>query len=104
MNMSGILVVVSPDNFAASVDDLNHMDGIDVYHSDPETGRIVVVQEAENVGAEIQGLKRLKKLPYVRLAEMVYHYVAEDNEILDACSIDFEQMSDELKVPAYLNN
>ena len=104
MNMSGILVVVAPDNLSASIDDLNSLTGIDVYHSDPETGRLVIVQEAENVGAEVQGLKRIKKLPYVRFAEMVYHYIAEDNDVLDACSIDFEQLSDELKVPAYLNN
>lgn len=104
MNLSGILVMLSPDNFTVGLDELTALTGVEVYQSDPETGRVVVVQEAENIGAEVQGIKRIKELPHVRLAEMVYHYIADDNDVLDTSSEEFARMSEDLKVPAYLNN
>ena len=51
---------------------------MEVYHQDPASHRIVVVQEAENVDAEVEGLKRIKSFPGVAVAELVYHYFAED--------------------------
>jgi nitrate reductase NapD len=37
-----------------------------------------VTQEAESVGAELEGLDRIKAIPNVILAEMVYHYFEDD--------------------------
>ena len=103
MNLSGIAVIVTAENFAESVEQLNNLSGVEVHQTDPGTGRIVVVQEAENVAAEVEGLKRIKRLPHVVVAEMVYHYLADDNEILESLPNNFEQLTEQEKVPAYLN-
>lgn len=78
MNLSGILVVVPSAEFDSTVSRLQAMDGVEVHQTDPDTGRLVVVQEAENVDAEVAGLKRIKALPHVVLAELVYHYFEEE--------------------------
>ncbi len=104
MNLSGILVITTPEHFEESVSNLNNLPGVEVHHTDPNTGRIVVVQEAENVAAEVEGLRRIKRLPHVIVAEMVYHYLADDDEILESLPENFEQLTEQDRVPAYLNN
>ena len=44
------------------------------------SGILVVVQEADDVQAEMAGLMAIKARPHVRLAEMVYHYFATEGE------------------------
>ncbi len=78
MNLSGILVVAKPPNMAAVVAELAALPGVEVHHTDPPCGRIIVVQEAESIDDEVAGLKRIKQLPHVVMAEMAYHYFAED--------------------------
>ncbi len=78
MNLSGIVVSVQPARFDEVVNAVNDLPGMEVYHQDPASHRIVVVQEAENVDAEVEGLKRIKSFPGVAVAELVYHYFAED--------------------------
>lgn len=78
MNLSGIVVFVPPSRLAESVVALNALAGIEVHHTQAESGKIVVVQEAQTVHDEIEGLKRIKALPGVIAAELVYHYFAED--------------------------
>ncbi len=79
MNLSGIVVAVPPQKFNEGIAALNAISNIEVHQSDESTGQIVIVQEAENVNMEIDGLKKIKALPMVTYAEMVYHYVADDN-------------------------
>jgi periplasmic nitrate reductase NapD len=81
MNVSGILIVVRPDALDECENALRALPGIDVHYRDADTGRLVVTQEAESVGAEVDGLRRIQGLPKVIFAEMVYHYFAEDSEI-----------------------
>jgi periplasmic nitrate reductase NapD len=78
MNLSGILVVAQPEWQAQVVEGLQALEGVEVHQVEAETGRIVVVQEAEDINAEMAALRRIKALPHVIMAEMVYHYVAED--------------------------
>jgi len=78
MNLSGIVVAVPPQKLNEGIAALNAISNIEVHQSDETTGQIVVVQEAENVNLEIDGLKKIKALPMVTYAEMVYHYVADD--------------------------
>lgn len=80
MNLSGILVIVPPAQLADGVAALNALPGVEVFHTEAETGRIVVVQEAATVDAEITGLRRIQQLPHVFMAELVYHYFAENQE------------------------
>ena len=100
MNISGILVIVSPQRVDSMVDQLKEMDGIDVHHIEAATGRIVITQEAEHIKDEVDGLKRIRALPGIILAEMSYHNFEEDNELVDAIP---EDLDDETNIPAYLN-
>jgi nitrate reductase NapD len=77
MNLSGILVVVSPSQFEEAKARLVELPGVEVHHVEPETCRIVVVQEAESVDAEVAALSRIKAIKGVMLAEMVYHVFDE---------------------------
>jgi len=102
MNLSGILVVAKPEWLPAVVDDLGAMPGIEVHQVEEATGRIVVVQEADDVQAEADGLERIQKLPHVVVAQMVYHYFADDPNIDAFLSDQTDGMS--ASVPAVLNN
>lgn len=80
MNLSGILVVVPPERLSECAADLQTLPGVEVHHTDPATGRLIVVQEADDVDAEMAGLIAIKARPHVRLAEMVYHYFANEGD------------------------
>jgi len=81
MNISGILVIVPSHRLAAITASLNALSGVSVHHAEPSSGRIIVTLEAETTAAEIAGLERIKALPDVILAELVYHYF--ENETAD---------------------
>jgi periplasmic nitrate reductase NapD len=83
MNYSGIVVICRPDEVPAVADRLGELPGVEVHYREQEQGKIVVVQEAETVAAEMDGIKRIKRLPGVILADMMYHYFEEDPGILD---------------------
>lgn len=107
MNLSGILVIAKPEWQGQVVEALNTLEGVEVHQVDAATGRIVAVQEAENIHAEIEGVKRIKAIPHVIMAEMVYHYLAEDERIYEAMPPELEAQQDGFEtcaVPAYLNS
>lgn len=99
MNISGILVVVSPQRVDSMVEQLQQLDGIDVHHIDAATGRIVITQEAATIRDEVDGLKRIQALPGIILAEMSYHNFEDDSELLQGIPADLDNTD---KVPAYL--
>ena len=99
MNISGILVVVSPQRVDSMVEQLQQLDGIDVHHIDAATGRIVITQEAASIRDEVDGLKRIQALPGIILAEMSYHNFEDDSELLQGIPADLDDTD---KVPAYL--
>ena len=104
MNLSGILVVARPANLAGICVGLAALPGVEVHQTDAATGRIVVVQEAESVGAEVEGLKRIKALPGVILAEMVFHHFEHDTGPFTGIpeGLDELQGLDPSRVPAAL--
>lgn len=99
MNLSGIVVAVTPERFEAGISALQAFDNLEVHQTDAATGQIVVVQEAANINQEIDGLKKIKSLPMVTYAEMVYHYLADDDEInvVPDESLDFANLDETLK-------
>lgn len=99
MNISGILVVVSPQRVDSMVEQLKQLDGIDVHHIDAATGRIVITQEAATIRDEVDGLKRIQALPGIILAEMSYHNFEDDSELLQGIP---EDLDDTDNVPACL--
>lgn len=107
MNLSGILVVAQPGSREQVVASLNALEGVEVHQVDVTTDRIVAVQEAEDIHAEIEGVKRIKAIPHVIMAEMVYHYLAEDERIYEAMPPELIEQQDGFEtcaVPAYLNS
>jgi nitrate reductase NapD len=104
MNISGILVVTAPIHMADLCVQLNQLPGIDIHYTDTDTGRIVITQEAETISAEVDGLKRIRALPHVVLAEMSSHYFEEDRELLDAIPAELDDETlEQGTVPGYLN-
>ena len=77
MNLSGIVVTAAASHFASVLDGLRALPGIEVHQTDEPTARIVVVQEASDIGAGMQGLQRIQALPHVVSAALVYHYFDE---------------------------
>jgi nitrate reductase NapD len=106
VNLSGILVIVAPERMKSSVSALNSLPGVEVYHIDESSGRIIVVQEAETIDAEVEGLKRIKQLPDTLLAEMVYHHFEGDKELVTHLPKDLDDITgfDFAKVPKYLDD
>lgn len=101
MNLSGILVMTQPQWLEAVAEGLAALEGVEVHQKDPENGRIIVVQEAADINAEVEGLKRIKAVPHVMMAEMVYHYFADDDRKYDGLPPELaEDASD--GVPDYL--
>jgi len=102
MNISGILVVVAPEKIDSTVEKLTALQGIDVHHIDQPSGRIVITQEAETVHDEVDGLKRIRALPGIILAEMSYHNFEEDTENLENIPPELEQETlDSVNDPTY---
>lgn len=102
MNLSGIIVAAKPEWLANVVADLNALPGVEVHQVDEATGRIVVVQEAADIPAEVDGLERIQRLPHVLMAQLVYHYFADDPAIDAFTPGPADTTSD--PVPAVLNN
>ena len=106
MNLSGILVVSNPEWQGQVVESLKALEGVEIHQVDAETGRIIAVQEAKDIHAEIDGLKRIKAVPHVIMAEMVYHYIADDKRTYESMPPELEEKQDGFDacaVPAYLN-
>ena len=104
MNISGILVIISPERVNAMVEQLSQLDGIDVHHIEAATGRIVITQEAATIQDEIDGLKRIRALPGIILAEMSYHNFEDDTELLDAIPAELDDEDPgRAGIPAFLN-
>jgi nitrate reductase NapD len=104
MNLSGILVVAKPGWQAEVVGALNALEGVEVHQVDEASGRIIAVQEAPDIHAEIEGVKRIKALPHVVMAEMVNHYIGDDTREYDTIPPELEQQEQACAVPAYLND
>ena len=106
MNLSGILIITTPSEIETLIERLKAMPAVEVHHIDRDNSKLIVVQEADSIHDEVDGLKKIKKLPGIVLAEMVYHYLADDESLAP------EKLPDDLDeytglhsaVPAYLND
>lgn len=78
VNLSGILVTAEPAHMAAVLDDLSRLPGLEVRGHDANQGHVVVLQEAPDVGAEMDGFMRILALPRVLKADLVCHYFGDE--------------------------
>lgn len=78
MNLSGVLVTAVPERLAEVAGALAGLPGIEVRQTDAASGRIVVVQEAAEVGDEVDGFMRIRALPHVLNVDLVCHYFGDE--------------------------
>lgn len=107
MNLSGILIISTPTEIDTLIDALSAMTSVEIHHTDRESSKLIVVQEAESIHDEVNGLKQIKKLPGIVLAEMVYHYLADDESLApESIPEDLDKYTGlhRSAVPAYLND
>ena len=78
MHLSNILVTTSQPYFDPILDALTDIDGVELHYCDRKGSQIIVTQEAEDTEHEVEGFQRIKSLPHVDAAEMVFHYCDED--------------------------
>ena len=71
MNISGIAVTTHPEWVAEVAQSLSGIEGVEVFQTDVASGKLVVIQEAPSVGAEVEGFKRIRALPHVLAVEPV---------------------------------
>lgn len=101
VNLSGIAVTAEPEWAEAVASALALMPGVEVFHTDAASGKLVIVQEAASVGDEVTGFKAIRSLPHVIAADLVYHYFEEDNDIIPALPDEFAGLEN-TPVPAEL--
>jgi nitrate reductase NapAB chaperone NapD len=84
MHYSGILVVVDPIEVKSSMDELAELPGVEVHYCEPESGRIIVVQETDTLLAQEEGLRSIQALPRVKMAALVEHRVDREATEVEA--------------------
>jgi nitrate reductase NapAB chaperone NapD len=103
MNISGIAVTTRPEWVEDVAQALAALDGVEVYQTDVASGKLVVIQEAPSVGAEVEGFKRIRALPHVVAADLVQHYFEDDTEIIDAMPAELDGLQG-IRVPTELQD
>lgn len=74
-SVSGLCVTARPENLVAVEKMLNKWPGVEVHARDPESGRLIAVQECSTVREHQESLRELQSLPGVLTAELVVHYI-----------------------------
>lgn len=70
---SGIVVKTTADRLAQVAAALNALPGVEVRESDPLRSRLIVVQAARSIDGEVEGMRRMRALPGVVDASLVFH-------------------------------
>ena len=74
MNISSLVVKVSPGSMDSVLAALSSSDLCDVHFHDQQKGTIVVTIEGRDVGEEMDKMKEIEKMPHVLGAALVYSY------------------------------
>lgn len=69
--------MVDPSRWEEVLASLGAMSGVEVHQRDPATGQLVLTQETESIDTQVEGLGRIRNVPGVRKADLVYHYLEE---------------------------
>lgn len=81
MHYAGILVVAHRGQLEPATARLGALPGVEVYSSDPATGRLIVVQETDTAKAQEEGLRRIQALPGVATAALVEHRIDDGQAV-----------------------
>ena len=100
MNISSLVVKVSPGSMDSVLAALSGSDLCDVHFHDQQKGTIVVTIEGQDTGEEMDKMKAIEKLPHVLGAALVYAYSEAE---LDAAARIIAERPDR-PVPEVLRN
>ncbi len=81
MNISGIVITVSPNHFKEVLEKLEHSPLCDVHFND-DIKTIIVTLEGVGVAEETQKLRKIQEMEHVIGAEMSYSYSEDELERL----------------------
>ncbi len=73
-SVSGLCITARPERLAAVEEMLNERPGLEVHARDPQSGRLIAVQECATVEEHQLRLRELQTLPGVLTADLVLHY------------------------------
>lgn len=82
MNISGVLVHVSPARITPVTEQLHAIPGVEVHASSPE-GKLVVTVEDDSVGGLADKVMHLQNVNGVLSVAMVYHHSEDDSCVND---------------------
>lgn len=79
IHYSGIVVVADRLHVADCQRSLEDLPGVEVHYCQPETGRLVIVQETQSAEDQERGLLEIQALPWVEAAALVEHRIDQDD-------------------------
>ena len=77
MHYSGILVITDPGRMNDCAVRIENLVGVEVRHRYPDDDRMILIQESESVEEQERGLREIRAIPGVQLADLVYHHVSD---------------------------
>lgn len=72
---SGILVIARPEDLDASARAVDSLENVEVHLRDRPRGRMIAVLESDDAAGQEILLRRIREVPGVLSAALVYHYV-----------------------------
>ena len=81
MNVSGIVARTTPEHMEEVISGINEIDFCEVHFHDGE-GKIIVTIEGESIYDQMENMKRIKGIPFVLNANLIYSYC--EDELADA--------------------
>lgn len=78
MNYSGILITLKTDAFEQTLGRLHSLPNLEIFRTQPETGRAVAVIEADAVQAEADLFESVRRTEGVLDVSLINHYFSDD--------------------------
>lgn len=75
VHYSGILVICHPEDLEGAARRVHALQGAEVHMRDERAGRLIAVLESDDVQGQERLLERVRQVPGVAEAALVYHYV-----------------------------
>ncbi len=77
-SVSGLCIIARPGELASVEEMLNARQGLEVHARDPESSKLIAVQECATIEDHQNRLREVQALPGVMTADLVLHYADPD--------------------------
>lgn len=75
MHYSGVLVIARPEDLDSSAHAVDGLENVEVHLRDEPRGRLIAVLESGDAAGQETLLRRIREVPGVLSAALVYHYI-----------------------------